>query len=85
MKQSTANVLALIRRLDGACSRDFQSELGMARYGARVLELRKAGYLIERSLCKKQGHNHQNRVEVYRVMAEPNAEGQLVMSVGTGR
>jgi len=85
VKQSTANVLALIRRLDGACSRDFQHELGMARYSARILELRKAGFIIERSICLKPGHNHVNRVEVYKLIAAPDSEGQLVMSVGTGR
>ena len=81
MKQSTANVLHLIRRSEaGACGRDFM-EHNIARYGARVLELRKAGYLIERSLCRKPGHNHQNRVEVYRLLAAPDSEGQLSMAV----
>ncbi len=83
VKDSAFVVLKLIRDRDGACGTDFQEQLGMARYGARIMELRSDGYLITREKCTR--HYHKNRVELYRLVGIPEPSGQVRLSVGTGR
>lgn len=66
MPQSTAIVLELMRShpLDGVCSDTFQ-EHRAGRFGARIYDLRKLGFVIERSMCTT--HLHPNRVYAYHV------------------
>jgi hypothetical protein len=57
MKPSTEAVLNLIRRYDGACPRHFANH-DIYRYGARIKDLRDAGYRIGKRRCSKHHHRH---------------------------
>lgn len=78
---ATFATLRLIQRLNGACGQVIR-ELSMARYGAQIHELRKAGYLITKELCTR--HPHVRKAWLYELMAVPQGD-ELVLNVGTGR
>lgn len=82
MKDSAVQVLRLMQNNAGACGRDFTEE-SIARYSARIAELRAEGYIVQRELCTRHAHNH--RMFLYRVTGIPEASGQVALSVGTGR
>ena len=65
MNNSTRATLEIIRTYDGACPRDFANN-DIYRYGARIYDLRQAGYSIIKTPCKK--HHHTRRIYQYRLI-----------------
>jgi hypothetical protein len=68
MKPSTEAVLALMRRFNGACPRDFANH-DIYRYGARIFELRRAGWTIGTLKCRR--HRHRRRIVRYVIVQGP--------------
>ena len=76
MKPTTEKALTLISRPSGACPTSFLNEHVGSRYGARIQELRDAGYPVETRLgCDIAGHHHPNRTYSYHLA------GQLEMAI----
>jgi len=78
MKPSAVAALELIDRDQGACLWDFAA-IKMGRFGARIYELRKLGYVITSERCRR--HPHQNYVETYSLLAVPDPSGQISIKV----
>jgi hypothetical protein len=68
-------VLAMLRR-GWVCGTEFLDER-MPRYGARIYELRRRGFLIASRPCADPQHRHASRQEQWRIIAEPSQGGQL--------
>lgn len=69
-------VLWLLRH-GWVCGTTFLDE-GMPRYGARIYELRRRGYLIESRTCSDRTHHHRSRQIEWRIIGEPDRTGQVV-------
>jgi hypothetical protein len=68
MKPQTKRVLDLITRREGACMDSFLHH-HIARYSARLHELREAGYLITEEACDRT--DHRGHVSYSLVLAPP--------------
>lgn len=69
MKPSTQVVLDMLTDSELVCASQFLRR-SMARYGARIHELRGMGYVIERSVCRSHEHPH-GPVYQYRLVDAP--------------
>ena len=78
MKPSAAAVLELVARDGGACLWDFQDRR-IGRFGGRIFELRKLGYVISARQCDR--HEHTNFIETYELVAMPSLDGQIALVV----
>lgn len=78
---NTERVLWLLRHHRWVCGSDFlDPEIAgrpMVRYSARIHELRQRGYQIERRSCADPAHRHRSRMFEWRLVAEPDATGQI--------
>lgn len=69
MKPRTRELLALLEQTAGwLCARDLVDRGVGFRYGARIGELRKAGFSVETAPCKELAHHHEGRVCRYRLV-----------------
>jgi hypothetical protein len=68
-------VLAMLRR-GWVCGTEFLDER-MPRYGARIFDLRRRGFVIVSRWCVNPQHQHRSRQEEWRIIAEPSQGGQL--------
>lgn len=78
MKPSAKVVLDLISRADGCCLWGFQDRR-IGRFGARIFELRRLGYVISSKRCT--AHPHEHHVERYDLVASPEASGQVALTL----
>ncbi len=58
------------------CGTTFLDER-MPRYGARIFDLRRRGFLIVRRPCADPSHRHESRQEEWRLIAAPDPDGQV--------
>lgn len=66
MKPKTKLALELIARREGACPTSFLHHGVGTRYGARLAELRDAGFEIVKSRC--EAHDHDSYAVCYRLV-----------------
>lgn len=64
-------VLRLLLENESVCSSEFYRRY-VPRFGARIWELRRAGYIIYRSKCDDPTHLHRNRAFAYELVALPH-------------
>lgn len=67
-------VLRLLMENDAVCGSEFYRRY-LPRFGARIWELRRAGYVIYRSKCVDPTHLHRNRAFAYELAALPHPPG----------
>ena len=58
---------------DGVCGTRFL-EAHIGRYGARVADLRKLGYQVDRVVCDDEWHGHRSRQWTYRLVEPAQME-----------
>lgn len=63
-------VLRLLLENESVCSSEFYRRY-IPRFGARIWELRRAGYVIYRTKCEDPTHLHRNRAYAYELVALP--------------
>ena len=62
---------------DWVCAVDFlRLSPPIVRYGARIFQLRKDGYVIWRRDCENPNHGHQTRQYEWSLIAVPETPGQ---------
>ena len=50
----------------GACSRTF-ADYDIYRFGARILELRRMGWTIDKEVCRDPAHGHRRVIWAYKL------------------
>lgn len=80
MKPTTEKALELVSRSIGACPQSFLEAGVGVRYGARLHELRQAGYVIERK-PRCDIHSHPRATESYHLYARPGEIGQMEIAL----